>query len=146
MARILLVEDDLNLRYLMSEVLDLNGYQVKAVRDGREALAVLRSNDLPDLILSDLLMEPMGGAELLDAVRSEWLWHEIPFVLVSGSDHLSSQHNRLKHKPDGYVGKPFGIPEMLMTIERALASNRPVQTLKSSPAQVQPRPLARTGS
>ncbi len=144
MTRILLVEDDLNLRHLMSEVLDLNGYAVTAVRDGCEALARLRANDLPDLILSDLLMEPMGGAELLDAVRGEWLWHEIPFVLVSGSDHLSSQQNRLHHQPDGYVGKPFGIPEMLLTVERALASNRSVAPIK--PPQTQPRPLAHTGS
>jgi CheY-like chemotaxis protein len=140
MTRILLVEDDLNLRHLMSEVLDLNGYEVTAVKDGREALTRLRANDLPDLIMSDLLMEPMGGAELLDAVRSEWLWHEIPFVLVSGSDHLSSQQHKLRHKPDGYVGKPFGIPEMLLTVERALASSRPVEP----PAQQ--RPLACTGS
>ena len=147
MTRILLVEDDLNLRHLMSEVLDLNGYAVYAVTDGLEALDVLRSNDLPDLILSDLMMEPMSGAELLDVVRNEWLWHEIPFVLVSGSDQLSGQTRKLKNKPDGFVGKPFGIPEMLATIERALASNRPVEV--RLPVEVKPpqtRPLvARSG-
>jgi CheY-like chemotaxis protein len=125
MLRILLVEDQASLRRLVGEVLEFSGYQVTAVADGREALTLLYSGAVcPDLILSDLLMDSLGGAELLDAVRSEWLWRDIAFVMMSGQDQLEALGEQFRHEVDGYIAKPFGIKEILGAVQRALARHQ----------------------
>ena len=121
MTTILLVEDQSTLRQLLSEVLEFSGYQVKVTGDGREALNLLQSGDfLPDLILSDLLMEPMGGAELLRAIRAEWWRQEIPFIMMSGQDQLADLAPELRLELDGFVIKPFGIKDILASVQLAL--------------------------
>ncbi|MCC6804258.1 MAG: response regulator [Anaerolineae bacterium] len=125
MVRILLVEDQASLRRLVGEVLEFSGYQVTAVADGRDALGLLYSGEVcPDLILSDLLMDSLGGAELLDAVRSEWLWRDIAFVMMSGQDQLVALGEQLRHEVDGYIAKPFGIKEILGAVQQALARHQ----------------------
>lgn len=125
MVRILLVEDQASLRRLVGEVLEFSGYQVTAVADGREALSLLQSGAVvPDLILSDLLMDSVGGAELLDAVRGEWLWRDIAFVMMSGQDQLAALGEQLHHEIDGYIAKPFGIKEILGAVQQALARHQ----------------------
>ncbi len=122
MVRILLVEDQASLRRLVGEVLEFSGYQVVAVPDGQQALDLLRSGEFcPDLILSDLLMDALGGAELLDAVRGEWLWRDIAFIMMSGHDQLAALGEELRHEVDGYIAKPFGIKEILTAVQQALA-------------------------
>lgn len=125
MVRILLVEDQASLRRLVGEVLEFSGYQVTAAPDGKEALELLRSGaSCPDLILSDLLMDSLGGAELLDAVRGEWLWRDIAFVMMSGQDQLAALGEQLRHEVDGYIAKPFGIKEILAAVQQALARHQ----------------------
>jgi CheY-like chemotaxis protein len=122
MVRILLVEDQASLRRLVGEVLEFSGYQVVAVSDGQEALELLRSGEFsPDLILSDLLMDSVGGAELLEAVRGEWLWRDIAFIMMSGQDQLAALGEELRYEIDGYIAKPFGIKEILSSVQHALA-------------------------
>ncbi len=122
MVTILLVEDQPSLRRLVGEVLEFSGYQVIAVGDASIALDMLRSGEVyPDLILSDLLLESLSGADLLDAVRSEWLWRDIAFIMMSGEDQLTALGEELKHEVDGFIAKPFGIKEVLASIQQALA-------------------------
>lgn len=120
MTSILLVEDQSTLRQLLSEVLEFSGYQVTVTGDGREALQLLQSGEyLPDLILSDLLMEPVGGAELLRAIRTEWWRQEIPFIMMSGQDQLAELAPELRLELDGFVIKPFGIKDILASVQLA---------------------------
>ena len=98
MVRILLVEDQPSLRRLVGEVLEFSGYQIVAVSNGQAALDLLRSGEFcPELILSDLLMDSLSGAELLDAVRSEWLWRDIAFLIMSGQDQIEALGEKLHH-------------------------------------------------
>ena len=125
MVRILLVEDQPTLRRLVGEVLEFSGYQVVAVGDAAVALELLRAGEFcPDLILSDLMLESISGADLLDAVRAEWLWQDIAFVMMSGQDQLSALGEELKHEVDGYIAKPFGIKEILTSVQHALARHQ----------------------
>ena len=133
MVRILLVEDQPSLRRLVGEVLEFSGYQVVAVADGKSALELLRSGEFcPELILSDLLMDSLGGAELLSAVRSEWLWRDIAFLLMSGQDQLTALGEELHYEVDGYIAKPFGIKEILAAVQQALARHQPASLDASS--------------
>jgi CheY-like chemotaxis protein len=123
---VLLAESDSSLRLLVAELLRFSSYQVIVVMDGRAALEHLQScTFLPALILSDLLMEPMSGHELLDAVRSKGAWSDIPFLLMATPTQLAALHIELKHDVDGYLAKPFTLKELLGTIQHTLTTRRP---------------------
>lgn len=125
MARILLVEDQPSLRRLVGEVLEFSGYQVVAVSNGEAALELLRSGEFcPELILSDLLMDSLSGAQLLDAVRGEWLWRDIAFLIMSGQDQIEALGTQLNYEVDGYIAKPFGIKDILGAVQKALARHQ----------------------
>ena len=125
MTNILLVEDQSTLRQLVSEVLEYSGYQVTAMADGREALELLQTSEyFPNVILSDMLMERIGGDALLKAVRSEWLLRDIPFVLMSGKEQISAMPPELRREVDGFLEKPFGIADILTTVQKALTVRR----------------------
>ncbi len=125
MTTILLVEDQSTLRQLLSEVLEFSGYQVTTTANGQEALALLQSGSyLPDLILSDLLMEPLGGAELLSAIHGEWWRPEVPFIMMSGQDQIAELAPDMRLELDGYIIKPFGIKDILASVQLALVKRQ----------------------
>jgi two-component system response regulator MprA len=125
MTTILLVEDQSTLRQLLSEVLEFSGYQVTTTADGAEALALLQSgNYLPELILSDLLMEPMGGAELLRSISGEWWRQEVPFIMMSAPDQIADLAPELRYEIDGVIIKPFGIKDALASVQLALVKQQ----------------------
>jgi CheY-like chemotaxis protein len=125
MTSILLVEDQPTLRQLVSEVLEFSGYQVTAVADGREALELLQTGEyFPNLILSDMLMEPLGGDKLLQAVRDQWMLREIPFVIMSGKEQITAMQPELLREIDGYLEKPFGIADILASVQKAITIRR----------------------
>jgi CheY-like chemotaxis protein len=125
MTRILLVEDQPTLRQLVSEVLELSGYQVTVTGDGHKALELLQSGTfLPDLILSDLLMEPIGGAQLLVHIRGDWWLRDIPFIMMTGQDQIAELAPDLRQEIDGYITKPFGIKDILTAVQQRLAKSQ----------------------
>ena len=83
MATILLVEDNEDIREMMSVALELGGYQVLAAPDGRAALEVLRHSPPPSLILLDLMMPVMNGWEVCQALKGDPRLSNIPVVVVS---------------------------------------------------------------
>ncbi len=115
--RVLLVEDDDELRSLLSELLELEGFNVASVCNGRQALDHLRAHDHPDLIVLDLMMPVMNGAEfraeqLLDAELAP-----IPVVVVSASTDVKQQAEAMRAL--AYFLKPFAFDtfcERLRTI------------------------------
>ncbi len=125
MVKVLLIEDQPTLRRLVAEVLEFSGYHVVALGDANTALDMLRSAEfVPDLILSDLVLEAMSGTDLLDAVRSEWLWRDIAFIAMSGKEQIEALDSKQMREVDGYIAKPFGIKEVLTTVQHALAQRQ----------------------
>ena len=132
MANILLVEDQPTLRQLIGELLEYSGYQVTSVAGGREALELLQSGTyFPNLILSDLLMDSGNGDELLEAIRSEWLWCGIPFILMSGKEQIDALRMELKYGVQGYLEKPFGIADFLALIQKVINAPRSSSDIQS---------------
>jgi CheY-like chemotaxis protein len=108
--RILVVEDDDDVREVMQLALETNGYRVDAVADGREALTWLTEHPPPALILLDLMMPVMNGWEVLEALEEDNRLAPIPVVVVTAfrSDRLGKAATRpILRKPvelDGLLG------------------------------------------
>lgn len=85
MARILLVDDDDDVRRAMSRTLERLGHEITSARAGREALASMEEC-APDLLLTDINMPDMDGIELMMAVRKRW--PGVPIIAVSGGGML----------------------------------------------------------
>jgi CheY-like chemotaxis protein len=99
---ILIVDDDPSVRYLLRLILENEGYTVLEAGNGEAALAAISSETLPDIVMTDLMMPVMTGAELIVRLRSEPRTSKIPIVVVS------SNPDAIKHLVvDAVVTKPF---------------------------------------
>jgi CheY-like chemotaxis protein len=117
--RILIVEDDADLREALSEVLRDEGYAVTSAADGQEALDRLRRELRPSLILLDLTMPVMNGWQFRAEQRQDPDLSEIPVVVLSAGEHLAQQMSPLGI--DDFVPKPIELGHLLQKIERYCA-------------------------
>ncbi len=121
MGKLLIVEDDPSLLAALKELLSISGHQVVEASSGHLALEALNYFP-PDLIISDVLMPGMTGLQLLDIVRTDPNWDQIPFLFVSASITAESEEEIALMPRVYYVRKPFDIDVLLRTVETALAS------------------------
>lgn len=111
---ILVVDDDDSIRWLVTEILEDVGYQVVSARNGREALSFLRDVDeLPSLILLDLMMPVMDGAQFRSAQLRDPLLHHIPVIVLSAGK-CATQAEALK--ADGFIPKPFDVSRLVEAV------------------------------
>ena len=104
-----LIVDDLEsmLGTLRSLLAQLGFHNVEQATDGRAALAKARAK-VPDLIISDWNMEPMGGLELLKEVRADESLRHVPFIIVSAEARAEAIIAAKRAGADTYILKPFG--------------------------------------
>lgn len=115
---ILWVEDNADLRSYLAGVLEKN-YRVKTASNGEEALA-LTLDEIPDLILSDMMMPKMDGFTLCEEIRKREETSHIPFVLLTARSTIESRLAGLELGADDYLTKPFIIAELLIRIKNLL--------------------------
>jgi DNA-binding NtrC family response regulator len=132
-AKILIVDDEANLRKTLAEILRKRGYETLEAGDGSEALQLL-GDTTPDLIFSDWKMPKLDGAEFLQHLRSERRLASIPVIVITafGSSHSAIEAVRLGAYD--FVTKPFDLEEIALTAKRALAHaslNRELTELKT---------------
>jgi CheY-like chemotaxis protein len=97
---VLIIEDEEDLREMMREALELNGYKVVTAREGTEALERLAHIGLPCLILLDLLMPGMNGWDFFDTVRSRPELASVPVIVhSSAADRAPKDVTRVLQKP-----------------------------------------------
>lgn len=121
MTKVLLVEDDIDLRENTSLQLELSGYEVVEATDGQSALAILRTSDiLPDIIVSDIAMPDMDGYKLLETIRSNNRWYSIPVLFATAFGSKNSIQLSRELGVDDYIVKPFMIDELLAAMENKL--------------------------
>ena len=119
MTRILVVEDDPNLRLVIRMVLERAGYEVAEARHGAEALESI-GVEMPDLVIADMTMPVMNGVELIDQIQANTATAALPIVLLSGLRVDSAISRRVR----AVVLKPFEPSDLLSSIERALRADR----------------------
>jgi len=111
MARVLLVDDEQDIREAVSEALLYEGYDVVTAGDGAEALRVCRQSH-PDVILLDLMMPGMNGWDFRKTQRGEAGISEIPVVVVSALGRVGTID------ATAFLPKPFSLDDLLSAVRR----------------------------
>lgn len=109
MKKILIVDDDITINSLLTEILTKNGYSVIRAWSGTEAL-MLFEKQRPDLIILDLMLPGMSGEELLPQIK------DIPVIVLSAKISVSDKISLLTLGASDYVTKPFDTEELLARI------------------------------
>ena len=159
MSKILLVEDDINLREIYAARLQVEGYEVISAGDGEEALAVA-VRERPDLIISDVMMPKISGFDMLDILRSTPETKNVKVIVMTA---LSQEEDRKRGEQlgaDKYVVKSQVTLDDVVSMVREILGE-PAQTNPSTPPASppatdtpptpvgpapQPRPLPPTGN
>ena len=113
MLKILIAEDDRELRQLFSHVLMKNGYTVKGVSNGKEALDAM-DNDYYDLIISDIMMPVMDGYELVRSLRDAG--NTTPVMMITAKDAFDDMRMGYLSGTDDYMVKPINVNEMVLRV------------------------------
>mgnify|MGYP003333688959 CR=1 FL=1 len=118
---ILVVEDNVDMRIFIEELLNQHFNKVLTARNGKEGLEIIASQGhLIDLIVSDVMMPEVDGLEMLNTLKSNKDWFGIPVVMLTA---LSAERDRLKALMigvDDYLTKPFSPTELLVRIQNLL--------------------------
>ena len=117
MLKILIAEDDRELRQLFSHVLMKNGYSVKGVANGREALDAM-DNDYFDLIISDIMMPVLDGYELTRTLRESG--NTTPILMITAKDGFDDMRRGFLSGSDDYMVKPINVNEMVLRVQALL--------------------------
>ncbi len=123
MMRILIAEDDLELRQLFYRVLTKNGYTAICVSNGQEALDVI-DREYIDLIISDIMMPVMDGYELVSSLREAGI--SIPVLMITAKDAFDDMRHGFHSGTDDYMVKPVNVNEMVLRVEALLRRARMV--------------------
>ena len=113
--RILVAEDDTEIRQALTDMLEFSGYETRAVANGAESLALLASWR-PDLIILDMLMPEMDGPTFLDRLHARPEDAAIPIVLLSALRDLQTRAAGLPVA--AIVAKPFDVDDLLRALEQ----------------------------
>lgn len=116
-ARILVVEDDTDLRRSLAEVLEDEGCEVSCARDGEDALRQLEGSEAPGAILLDLSMPGMDGWTFRSRQRSDPRLSRIPTVVISAS-FAGDTSGVAALAPDAFLPKPFDLGNLIDVLER----------------------------
>ena len=117
MFKILIAEDDRELRQLFAHVLTKNGYTVLGVSNGEEALAALEQSYY-DLIISDIMMPKMDGYELVRAIREAG--QNTPVMMITAKDAFDDMRLGFLSGTDDYMVKPVNVNEMVLRVSALL--------------------------
>ena len=120
-ARILIVEDEENLRSTIALNLELEGYEVMTAVNGKEALQLFKNNRF-DLVVLDIMLPEINGLEVCKEIRKEN--RNVLILFLSARSMGSERVEGLKAGADDYLSKPFNLEELLLRIEILLKRNQ----------------------
>ncbi len=126
--KILVVDDEMDMRFYVTALLESNGYQAQATRDGRSGLQQARE-DRPDLIILDIMMPGDGGVKMYSRLKADPALAAIPVIMLSAVAETSFRHflsmlnaQTAQPVPDpvAYLEKPLDHARLLESIRRAI--------------------------
>ena len=129
MLKILVAEDDRELCRLFAHVLIKNGYSVKEVSNGREALQAL-DEDYFDLIISDIMMPVMDGYELVRSLRDAG--NTTTILMITTKDAFDDMRKGFLSGTDDYMVKPMNVNEMVLRVQALLRRAQMIHERKQS--------------
>jgi len=126
MARILVIDDEKNIRGTLREILEYEGYQIDEAPDGPTALQIATTEKF-DLILCDIKMPQMDGIEVLDKLLA---LYDTPVVMISGHGNIETAVDTIKRGAYDYIAKPLDLNRLLITIRNAMEKSSLVKETK----------------
>ncbi len=142
MPKILVIEDNNLIRETVLELLESRGFEAVGAENGQVGIE-LAIAQIPDLILSDVMMPEVNGFEVFAILRSHPATASIPFIFMTGSE----MEKAIELKADGYLKKPCSATEMFRAIatqlEKPKISNPKHQKLQDNSASQNPSKRAR---
>jgi DNA-binding NtrC family response regulator len=138
MNKILIVDDEINMRLVLTTMLKKEGYEVASASDGQEALQILKSGRIA-AVVTDLKMPNVDGMELLNHIT---LQHPaIPVIMITAHGTVATAVEALKKGALDYITKPFEIDELKNVISKAIKT----RTLKENELFLPPEEIERSG-
>ena len=140
--RILVVEPNKTNLSVMARRLVEAGYRVSSAETGQDAVAELHRVPI-DLVLAELYMPRMSGAELARAIRGEVQWNDIPVMLITGKSKPADAVRGYEAGADDVILKPFHFEVLVARIERRIARARAIKRLREDNAVLDARVVER---
>lgn len=119
MKKILVIEDEPEMRRNLLTILKLEGFTGSSAEDGRSGLQRVKAEQ-PDLVLCDVMMPGMNGHEVLEALRADPATANIPFIFLTARGDKIDQRLGMNLGADDYLTKPVGKADLLTTIAARL--------------------------
>jgi len=129
MKKIVLIEDDINIRETTSEILELSGYQVETAENGKEGVKLVKETN-PDLVLCDIKMPEYNGYEVLKILSRLPETATIPFIFLSSNNLKTDIRKGMNLGADDYLTKPFKEMDLLDAIECRLKRSKAFNDIK----------------
>ncbi|UWG98676.1 response regulator [Dehalobacter sp. DCM] len=115
MNRILVVEDNPLIGMVIQTALTDDGHNVEVRKNALEGLYLMKSGYVPDLLLTDLIMQGMGGRDLIQRMRNDNQLRHIPAVIITAA--IPNRDNLPEaNQYQGFLSKPFNIDDLLRTV------------------------------
>ncbi|MFH1220407.1 MAG: sigma-54 dependent transcriptional regulator [Candidatus Eisenbacteria bacterium] len=121
MAKVLIVDDQDTIRHFLSKALEDEGHEVAQASSGEQAMEYL-ATEHPDAAILDLKLPGMSGMELLERIKQ--IDKQTPVIMITAYGEVSSAVKAIKTGAFDYIGKPVDIDRLLITLRRALDSQR----------------------
>ena len=129
---ILVVEDNLDLLYNLKLLLETNNYNAITAKNGKEAINILsHMEEIPDIIISDILMPEMNGYEFFQAISNNLRWNRIPFLFLSARTTNKDIRFGKLLGADDYLTKPFNEKDLLAILSGKIARNERIKALNN---------------
>ncbi|WAC93398.1 SpoIIE family protein phosphatase [Mycobacterium sp. Aquia_213] len=122
-TRVLVADDNADMREYLASLMQTSGYQVTAVSDGQQALDAIRAQ-IPDLVISDVMMPGLDGLQLLASLRSDPRTAALPVLLLSARAGQEASIEGLLAGADDYLVKPFAAAELLARVRANVELSR----------------------
>jgi DNA-binding response OmpR family regulator len=122
--RLLIVEDDVHMAYLLGYLAEKERFAVESIADGRKAVERIDSGDAVDLVLLDVMLPYTDGFELLERLRGHDAWKRVPVIILTSRTREHDAVRALGLGADDYLTKPFSPAELVARIRRRIAPSR----------------------
>ena len=129
-AKILVVDDDVNIIDFFKSVLEEQGYEVQTADNGLRAVEKARVY-MPDVILLDIIMPEMDGYEVTEELKGDPKTSNIPIILVTGMDGLEDKIRGLESGADDFLTKPFNFDELVARVRSLIRLKRMQEELSA---------------
>jgi DNA-binding response OmpR family regulator len=123
--RLLIVEDDPHMAYLLGYLAEKERFVVETIADGRQAIARIESGPPADLVLLDVMLPYIDGFELLEKLRANAKWKQVPVIILTSRTREHDAVRALSLGADDYLNKPFSPAELVARIRRRLRPAAP---------------------